>query len=217
MLAVYEDVRCKDGVKIDIEYKVFDSLKSPVEIATCLVDDGSSEFSLDLKFKTKGGIKKPVSILHVVFPFSSIERSAYFFIDRAIKKETRTGFRSFPFWVAPIQARIITRDDDSLENAKKLEKELNSLDFRVDLDDRKINYNVKKKAGDLKWIPYVITINKKDKDFQNLIVENEAKEITGKIMRKNDLIKEMKAEDGRDIIVPCYIPILLSKRLISNP
>ncbi|HDH07653.1 MAG TPA: hypothetical protein ENG89_01380, partial [Candidatus Moranbacteria bacterium] len=130
---------------------------------------------------------------------------------------TRTGFRSFPFWVAPIQARIITRDDDSLENAKKLEKELNSLDFRVDLDDRKINYNVKKKAGDLKWIPYVITINKKDKDFQNLIVENEAKEITGKIMRKNDLIKEMKAEDGRDIIVPCYIPILLSKRLISNP
>lgn len=217
LLAVYNDVRCKDGVKIDIEYKVFDSLKSPVEIATCLVDDGSTEFSLDLRFRTKGGVKKPVSVLHVVFPFSSIERSAYFFIDRAIKKETKTGFRPFPFWVAPIQVRIITRDDDSLENAKKLEKELNLLDFRVDLDDRKINYNVKKKAEDLKWIPYVITVNKKDKDFYNLIVKNEAKGITGKIMRKNDLIKEMKAEDGRDIIVPCYAPMLLSKRIISNP
>lgn len=216
LLAVYDNVRCKDGVKIDIEYKVFDSLKSPVEIATCLVDDGSTEFSLDLKFKTKSGIKKPVSILHVVFPFSSIERSAYFFIDRAIKKETKTGFRPFPFWVTPIQARIINRDDDSLENAKKLEKELSLLGFRVDLDDRKINYNAKKKTEDLKWIPYVITVNKKDKDFQNLIVENEAKKITEKIIRKNDLIKKMKAEDGKDIIVPRYIPMLLSKRGFFN-
>ena len=217
LLAVYDNVRCKDGVKIDIEYKVLDSLKSPVEIATCLVDDGSTEFSLDLKFKTKSGIKKPVSILHVVFPFSSIERSAYFFIDRAIKKETKTGFRPFPFWITPIQARIINRDDDSLENAKKLEKELSLLGFRVDLDDRKINYNAKKKTEDLKWIPYVITVNKKDKDFQNLIVKNEAKKITEKIMRKNDLIKEMKAEDGKNIIVPRYVPMLLSKRVISNP
>lgn len=217
LLAVYDNVRCKDGVKIDIEYKVFDSLKSPVEIATCLVDDGSTEFSLDLKFKARSGIKKPVSILHVVFPFSSIERSAYFFIDRAIKKETKTGFRPFPFWVAPIQVRIINRDGNSLENAKKLEKKLSLLGFRVDLDDRKINYNAKKKAEDLKWIPYMITVNKKDKDFQNLTVENEAKKITEKIMRKNDLIKEMKAEDDKDIIVPRYVPMLLSKRVISNP
>lgn len=217
LLAVYEDVRCKDGVKIDIEYKVFDSSKSPVEIATCLVDDGSTEFSLDLKFQTKSGIKKPVSILHVVFPFGSVERFAYFLLDRAIKIETKTGFRQLPFWATPIQVRIIPHDISCLDDARKLTKELDSLNFRVDLDDRKIQYNTKKKAGDLKWIPYVVTVDKNNEGLQNLSVENKMKGIVGKTIRKSDLIKEMKAEDDKNILVPRYVPMLLSKRLISNP
>lgn len=217
LLAIYEDVRCKDGVKIDIEYKVFDSLKSPVEIATCLVDDGSTEFSLDLKFQTMSGVKKPVSILHVVFPFSSVERFAYFLIDRAIKKEVKSRFRQLPFWAAPIQARVIAYDRCSLEDAKKLAKELSSLNFRVDLDDRKIHYSVKKKAGDLRWIPYVVTVDKNNKSLQNLIIEDKIKGIVKKTMKKNGLIKKMKAEYGRNIIVPRYVPMLLSKRKIFNP
>lgn len=212
LLAIYGDVRCKDGVKIDIEYKVFDNLKSPVEIATFLVDDGSTEFSFDIKFKTKSGVKKPVSILHVVFPFASVERFAYFLLDRAIKKETESGFRQLPFWAAPIQARIIAHDKGCLKDAKKLAKELNSLNLRVDLDDRKIHYNAKKKAVDLKWIPYVVTVGRNNEGLQNLSVENKMKGIFRKTMKKSDLIKEMKVEESRNIIVPRYVPMLLSKR-----
>lgn len=217
LLAVYNNAQCKDGVKIDIEYKVFDSLKSPVEIATCLVDDGSTEFSLDLKFRAKDGIEKPVSILHVVFPFASIERFAYFLIDRAIKRESKAGFGRLPFWASPIQVRIIAHDEASVKDAEKLAKELNSLNFRVDLDDRKISYNNKKKSRDLKWIPYVITVDKNNDNLKNLIIENKIKGLVEKKLRKNDLIKKMRAEDGKNIIVPRYAPMLLSKRVIFNP
>ncbi|GEM_PF-3625244 len=216
LLAVYQDACCKDGVKIDIEYNVFDSLKLPVEIATCLVDDGSSVFSLDLKFKTKSGIKKPVSMLHVVFPFGSIERSAYFLIDRAIKKEAKDGFGQLPFWVSPIQARILAYDNGSSEVAEKLAQELNSLNFRVDFDDRKINYNAKIKARDLNWIPYMITVDKNINGLRNLIVDQRLKKISGKIMSQDDLIKEMRAEDGGGVTVPRYAPMRLSKRVINN-
>ncbi len=216
LLAIYGDVRCKDGVKIDVEYKVFDNLKSPVEIATFLVDDGATEFSLDLKFKTKSCAEKPVSTLHIVFPFGSVERSAYFLLDRAIKKEAKSGFRQLPLWAAPIQVRIISHDKGCLEDAKKLIKELNSSNFRVDLDDRKIHYNAKKKAKDLKWIPYVVTVGKNNKGLHNLSVENKMKGIFRKTMKKSDLIKELRAEEGRNIIVPRYTPMLLSKKEIFN-
>lgn len=216
LVAIYEDIYCKDGVKIDIEYKVFDSLKSPLEIATFLIDDGTTPFSLDLKFKTKSGAKKPIFILHVLFPFGSVERFAYFLLDRAIKKEIEFGFRQLPFWAAPIQVRIIAYDNKCIKDAIKLAKELDSLYFRVDLDDRNIRYNFKKKTKDLKWIPYVVTVDKNNKGLQNLVVENKMKGIVGKTMRKNDLIKEMEAEDGRNIIVPRYVPMLLSQREIFS-
>lgn len=213
LLAIYRDDCCKDGVKIDIEYKVFDSLKSPVEIATCLIDDGSSEFSLGLKSKNRNGKKKSVSVLHVVFPFSSIERSAYFFIDRAIKKEIKTGFRRFPFWIVPIQVRIIPGQDSSVENAKKLANELHLLGIRVDIDDRRISYNGKRKKEDLKWIPYVITTDRNN-NSQKLIVENKLKGVTKKIVRQNDLIRELKSKVDKNLIVPCYVPMFLSRRII---
>jgi len=212
LLAIYnEGANCGNGIKIDIEYKVFDTLISPVEIATFQIDDGTSDFSFDVKFKKRDGVKKSVSTIHTVF-FSSIERAAYFLIDRAIKKETKIGFRQLPFWASPIQTRIIAYDNNSLEDAKMLAEELNLLNFRVDIDDRKIPYRSKKKAKDLKWIPYVVTVEKNNKNLQNLIIENKTKGIIGKIMRKNDLIKEMKAEEGSNIAVPRYIPMLLSKR-----
>lgn len=215
LLEIYnEGVCCENGIKIDIEYKVFDTLGYPVEIATFQVDDGTSEFSFDIKYQTKSGDKKPVSTIHTVFPFGSVERSAYFYIDRSIKKETKEGFRQLPFWVTPIQARIIPRDKNSLEDAKKLAEKLILLNYRVDLDDREISYDVKRKAGDLRWIPYVITVDKNNEGFQRLNVENKIKGVEVRVMKKNDLIGEMKAEGGSNIVIPRYVPILLSKRRI---
>lgn len=213
LLAVYGDVFCKDGVKIDIEYKIFDSLRSPVEIATCLVGGGDTEFSLDLEFQTKNGIKKPVSILHVVFPFGSVERFAYFLLDRVIKEEEKNGFRQLPFWVSPIQVRIIAYNEDSSEEARKLAGELDSMNFRVDLDDRGIPYNLKKKAEDLKWIPYIVTVEKSGVGNHNIRVECKEKGLVWRAMKKGDLIKKLKTEGKNGTFAPRYVPMALSKRL----
>lgn len=215
LLEVYnEGVCCENGIKVDIEYKVFDTLRSPVEIATFQVDDGTTEFSFDIKYQIKNSVKKPVSTIHTVFPFGSVERSAYFLIDRSIKKEAESGFNQLPFWVTPIQARIIACNKRSLEYAKNLAKELNLLNFRVDLDDREIPFIAKKKAGDLKLIPYIIMVNKNSKGLQELSIENKRKKVFKGIIRKSDLIKKMNAEENRNIIVPRYVPMLLSKRVI---
>jgi threonyl-tRNA synthetase len=212
LISVYSGFSCKDGVKIDIEYNIFDSLKQPIEIATCLIDDGSTVFSLGLKFKTIAGIKKSPHILHIVFPFGSIERFAYFLIDRAIKNEINNSFRKLPFWANPIQVRIITYDNNCLNSVQKFALELESLNFRVDIDDRNINYNLKKNNRELKWIPYIITVPKNNKELSNLIMENRSGKIIIKT-NKEGVLRELKKEQNYDIIVPRYLPIFLSKRV----
>src|SRR5204862_229169 len=121
LLAVYnEGVICEDGIEIDIEYKTFDMLGSPVEIATFQVDNGTTDSAFNVRYKNKNGVEEPVSTMHIVFPFSSLERSAYFLIDRAIKKEPEIGFRHLPFWATPIQARVIPQNSNSLKDAIKI-------------------------------------------------------------------------------------------------
>jgi len=216
LLAVYnEGVNCGNGIKIDAEYKVFDTLMSPVEIATFQIDDGTSDFSFDVKCESAGGAKKPVSTIHTVF-FSSLERAAYFFIDRAIKKEMQKGFRSLPFWLTPVQARIIPCSGKCMESAKRLAKDLNLSGFRVDIDDRKINHINKIKAEDLKWVPYVIYIEKNDEGNHGLTMENRIRGIVKKEINITNLVKDMRMEISENVVVPLYAPIFLSKRVIFS-
>jgi len=213
LLKVYnEGFDCEDGINFGVEYKVFDTSGYPLEIATFQVDDGTASSAFNVTFKTSGGYEKPISTIHTVFPFSSIERSAYFFLDRAIRKETINSPIQLPFWIAPIQARVIAYDKGSLKAATLLTKELNLLNFRVDLDDREISYSAKRKQKDLRWIPYIISIGKSKKNLQNLSVESKTRRQVKNIMSKGDLIKIMKAETNRKIIVPRYFPMLISQR-----
>jgi len=212
LLAIYKKgVPCEDGVEVNIDYKVFDGQNAPVEAFTFQIDDGTTDSTFNIKYQSNKGFKKPISTIHAVFN-ASVERFAYLLLDRAIRIEARTGVIQLPFWVVPIQARIIPYKGNFLKDAKELAEKLNTLNFRIDLDDRKIPYNTKKKEKDLRWIPYIITVHKSPTGQRYLRVENKIKKIN-KNMSVNDLIKEMEMEQNRNIIVPRYAPMLLSKRL----
>ena len=64
----------------------------------------------------------------------------------------------------------------------------------------------------MNWIPYIITVLKKNKSSKNLLVENKMKRMTGKLMSESELIREMELEEYRNIVVPRYVPMHLSQR-----
>lgn len=212
LLAVYnKNVPCEDGVEIDIEYKTFDASGSPVEFSTFQVDDGTTGSAFNAKYRLNRGSERPISTIHIVFN-SSVERFAYLLLCNAIKKKGEDCFEQLPFWVAPIQVRIIAHDESSLDEAKRFAEELSALNFRVDLDDRNISYNLKKNNNESRWVPYLITI-RKDGGKVKICVKNKRKRILWKTMKRTDLIKEMSTEQYRNIIVPRYSPMLLSQKL----
>jgi threonyl-tRNA synthetase len=62
----------------------------------------------------------------------------------------------FPFWLAPVQVRIIPVGEDHRDAAAELAQALREAGFRVDVDDRDETVGKRIRDGELEKIPKVI-------------------------------------------------------------
>jgi threonyl-tRNA synthetase len=95
----------------------------------------------------------PVFVIHRAF-FGSFER----FIGILI--EHYAG--AFPFWLAPVQIRIIPVGEDHREAAHALKGQLG--DYRVEIDERDETVGKRIRDAELEKIPYVIVYGDKESD-----------------------------------------------------
>ena len=69
---------------------------------------------------------------------------------------------AFPFWLAPIQIRVIPVGQDHRGAAARLREELG--DYRVDVDDRDETVGRRIRDAELEKIPYVVVYGDKESD-----------------------------------------------------
>jgi threonyl-tRNA synthetase len=69
---------------------------------------------------------------------------------------------AFPFWLAPVQIRIIPVGEDHREAAGRLKEELG--DYRVEVDERDETVGKRIRDAELEKIPYVIVYGDKESD-----------------------------------------------------
>ena len=69
---------------------------------------------------------------------------------------------AFPFWLAPVQIRIIPVGEDHREAASRLKEELG--DYRVEVDERDETVGKRIRDAELEKIPYVIVYGDKESD-----------------------------------------------------
>jgi threonyl-tRNA synthetase len=86
--------------------------------------------------------------------FGSLERFT------AILIEHYAG--DFPFWLAPVQVRIIPVGEDHREAARRLREQL--ADFRIEVDERDETVGRRIRDAELEKIPYVIVFGDKESD-----------------------------------------------------
>ncbi len=70
---------------------------------------------------------------------------------------------AFPFWLAPVQIRIIPVGEDHREAAREL-KERGLADFRVEVDERDETVGKRIRDAEIEKIPYVIVYGDKESD-----------------------------------------------------
>ena len=166
------------GPKIDI--KMQDCLGREWQMGTIQVDfQLPSRF--DLSYNDKDGSKKMPIMIH---------RALYGSFERFIGIITEHFAGSFPTWICPVQAKVISVSEKSAEYANKISSMLFENDIRVETDnsDERIGYKIR--LAQLEKVPYMFILG-----------ENEANSGKVSIRKRNgEEIKDLSFEEALDII-----------------
>ncbi len=138
------------GPKIDI--KLRDCLDRRWQCATIQCDFTLPE-RFDLTYVASDGERKRPIMVHRVI-LGSIER----FIGVLI--EHFAG--SFPLWISPVQATIVTVTDNQVPFAQDVYRQLRNAGIRVERDVRNEKLSFKIREAQLQKIPYMLVVGDKE-------------------------------------------------------
>jgi threonyl-tRNA synthetase len=138
------------GPKIDLH--MTDVLGRSWQLGTIQLD-AQMPARFGLTYMGADNQEHPVFVIHRAF-FGSFER----FIGILI--EHYAG--AFPFWLAPVQIRIIPVGEDHREAAHALEEQLG--DYRVETDERDETVGKRIRDAELEKVPYVIVYGDNESD-----------------------------------------------------
>lgn len=138
------------GPKIDI--KLRDCLDRRWQCATIQCDFTLPE-RFDLTYVASDGERKRPIMVHRVI-LGSIER----FIGVLI--EHFAG--SFPLWISPVQATVVTVTDNQVPFAQEVYRRLRNAGIRVERDVRNEKLSFKIREAQLQKIPYMLVIGDKE-------------------------------------------------------
>lgn len=137
-----------------IEFRIKDSMGREWQVSTIQVDFFLPE-NFDLSYVASGGARqRPVMIHRAIY--GSFERFL------AILIEHYKG--NFPFWLAPVQIKLLTITDAQKEHAASLAKHLKGLGLRVEQDHSSDPLSGQIKTAQLEKIPWMIVIGQKEMD-----------------------------------------------------
>jgi threonyl-tRNA synthetase len=155
---IYEGEGAFYGPKI--EFGIEDSLGRVWQCGTIQVDFFQPE-NFDLSYISPEGIKERPVMLHRAI-YGSFER---FF---GILLEHFKG--RLPFWLSPVQIKVLTITDEQKEYAQEVVDTLFDADLRVEIDTSSDPISGQIKRAQLEHIPLMIVIGKKEAENKTVTV-----------------------------------------------
>jgi threonyl-tRNA synthetase len=138
------------GPKFD--FHITDAIGRTWQCATIQLDFSMPErFNLEYVAED-GSRKRPIMIHRTVF--GSLERFL------GIVLENYAG--ALPYWLAPVQMRLLPIADRHIEYCQKLAKELDKNDVRYEIDDSKESFGKKIRNAEMAKIPYMLVVGDKE-------------------------------------------------------
>ena len=117
----------------------------------------------DLSYIDESGQKQKPWVIHRAI-FGSFER----FIG--IMLEHFNG--ALPFWLSPVQMKILTINEKLENYAKEIEKTLKEKNIRVETDLRNESIGKKIREGEMQKIPYLLIVGEKE-EKENIVAVRE--------------------------------------------
>jgi threonyl-tRNA synthetase len=173
------------GPKIDI--KLVDAIGRLWQLSTVQFD-----FNLPARFEMEyvgedGERHQPVMVHRALF--GSVER---FF---GVLIEHYAG--AFPLWLAPIQAGIVPISERHREYALEVQKALEGIGLRVEVDTRNEKMNGKIRDLTMQKIPFVLVVGDKEAEAKAVSVRTRGKGDEGSVLLADFLVRAKALLDSK--------------------
>lgn len=167
------------GPKLDFLAK--DSLGRELQVATIQLDMNMPE-RFDLFCINEQGEQERIVMIHAAI-MGSLER----FLSVII--EHYAG--AFPYWLAPVQIKILTINDKVLDYVGDIARELQSAGVRFEIDDRNESIGKKIRESEIQKIPVTFVIGAEEESSKKINVRTRGVKDTETLTLKEFLAKHM--------------------------
>jgi threonyl-tRNA synthetase len=164
------------GPKIDIHME--DSLGRAWQLGTVQLDFQMPQ-RFGLTYQTAENEQKTPAMIHRAL-FGSLERFIGILIEHFGGE--------FPFWLAPVQVRVVPVGADHHKRAHELAARLREAGYRVEVDNRDDTVGKRIRDSELEKIPYTIVYGDKESDGSLAIRERHGAQSTKSL---DELLKDL--------------------------
>jgi len=120
-------------------------------------------------------------------------------IERFIGVITEHFAGAFPFWLAPVQLKVMPITDRSREYAEKIAAELDAKGFRVETDVRNEKIGYKIREAQVQKIPYMIVVGDKEAEAGTIAVRTREGGDQGTMTLDEFIAKITEQRDNRTL------------------
>ena len=173
-----------------IEFTLFDSLDRAWQCGTVQLDFALPG-RLDATYVSENNDRQTPVMIHRAI-LGSLERFIGILIEEFVG--------SFPLWLAPQQAVVLTITDAQLDYAKEVTKKFRAAGFRVDADSRNEKIGFKIREHTMKRVPYMLVCGNKEMEEGAVAVRTRWGQDLGKI-NVDDFLKQFSDEVANRTIV----------------
>ncbi|MBC7397722.1 MAG: threonine--tRNA ligase, partial [Bdellovibrionales bacterium] len=166
------------GPKIDI--KVKDALKRKWQLATVQLDFNLPE-RFDCSYVGSDNIAHRPVVIHKAV-LGSLERFMGVFIEHC--------GGAFPFWLAPIQCRVIPITEVHNEYCAAFTKKLRGLGIRFELDDRNEKMGLKTREAQMAKIPLMLVVGDREMAEDSFAVRKYGAK-DSQVMKIDEILEQM--------------------------
>lgn len=167
------------GPKID--FNVRDALKRDHQLATIQLDFNLPQ-RFDLSYIGADNHAHPPVMIHRAV-LGSIERFMGVLIEHV------AGI--FPFWLSPVQARLIPIKDSQIPYCEAFKAQLKELGFRVEVDDRNESMGLKTRDAQMAKIPFSLVAGDREVQSQAFSVRKYG-ETKSEVLNQSQIIEQFK-------------------------
>jgi threonyl-tRNA synthetase len=190
-----------------LEFNFIDALDKAACLSTVQIDVENTE-RFDITYVDKKGEKQNPLLLHASIS-GSIDRVLYAILETQAMRMAKGQKPAFPFWLAPIQLRLVPVSEKFHGACKQV---LKKVPYRIDYDDRDITMGRKIRDAEREWIPYILVLGAKEVAEECLNVRT--RDGAQRMMTLPELLAEIKPQMKEKPFLELPLPQCLSGRPI---